>query len=204
MTMQTVGFLALPDTTEQAQALYDEDAADVGFVTNAARLWAYQPDACQALFDLMETAFVRSRLSFRQRGVLVAACASTLGDAYCSLAWGTKLATAADPATAAAVLAGDDSRLSEQEKALAGWARQAVRDPNAATAANVQQLRDAGIDDEQIFAVTLFVALRLAFATVNDALGARPDAGWAARAPVEVREAVTFGRAVEDPMPVQS
>ena len=55
-------------------------------------------------------------------------------------------------------------------------------------------LREAGLDDGQIFAVTTFVALRLAFSTVNDALGAQPDAPLAAALPPEVREAVTFGR----------
>jgi hypothetical protein len=49
-------------------------------------------------------------------------------------------------------------------------------------------------DYEQIFAITAFVALRLAFATVNDALGARPDAQLVAAVPAEVAVAVTYGR----------
>ena len=40
----------------------------------------------------------------------------------------------------------------------------------------------------------LFVALRLAFSTVNDALGAAPDRELTERAPAPVRAAVTFGR----------
>jgi hypothetical protein len=42
----------------------------------------------------------------------------------------------------------------------------------------------------------VFVALRIAFATVNDALGARPDRTLSERAPEAVRAAVTFGRPV--------
>lgn len=34
----------------------------------------------------------------------------------------------------------------------------------------------APFDDGQVFAITTFVALRLAFSTANDALGAQPDA----------------------------
>jgi hypothetical protein len=52
------------------------------------------------------------------------------------------------------------------------------------------------LDDGQIFAITAFVALRLAFSTVNDALGAQPDAQLAQSLPREVREAVTYGRPV--------
>ena len=58
---------------------------------------------------------------------------------------------------------------------LAQWARSVATDPNAIEARDVQRLRDAGFDEAQIFAITTFVALRLAFSTVNDALGARPD-----------------------------
>lgn len=57
-------------------------------------------------------------------------------------------------------------------------------------------MRDAGFDDAQIFAVTLFVALRIAFSTVNDALGTRPDRELGDTVPAPVRDAVTFGRAI--------
>ena len=52
---------------------------------------------------------------------------------------------------------------------------------------------DSGLDDGQIFAITAFVALRLAFSTINDSLGALPDAQLAQSLPAEVREAVTYG-----------
>ena len=51
-------------------------------------------------------------------------------------------------------------------------------DPNATTPADIQELRDCGLDDGQIFAITAFVAFRIAFSTVNDSLGAQPDASW--------------------------
>ncbi len=57
-------------------------------------------------------------------------------------------------------------------------------------------LREAGLDDGQIFAVTAFVALRLAFSTVNDALGAQPDAQLAESQPAQTRQLVTYGRPV--------
>jgi hypothetical protein len=71
--------------------------------------------------------------------------------------------------------------------------------PNATVADDVRPLREAGYDDGQILGITLFVALRVAFATVNDALGARPDAELAAAAPGQVRAAVRFGRPIAGP-----
>ena len=81
-----------------------------------------------------------------------------------------------------------------EQRPRPSWARQVVRDPNGTTAADVQALHDAGYDDAQVLAVTMFVALRLAFSTVNDALGARPDRELVERAPAPVVDAVTFGR----------
>jgi uncharacterized peroxidase-related enzyme len=187
-------FLEEPAVSAEAQALFDEDLADDGFVWNATRLWAHQPDTLRQLFELMSTAFRASGLSFRQRGILVTATASTLGDSYCSLAWGGKLAKASAATLAAGVLTGDDAELTEQEQAIAAWARKVAADPNATSPADVQALRDAGLDDGQIFAITTFVALRLAFSTINDSLGAQPDAQLAQSLPPEVRAAVTYGR----------
>jgi uncharacterized peroxidase-related enzyme len=195
----TGSYLDEPESSPGVQALYDEDLADSGYVWNASRLWAHQPATLEALFELMSQAFRPSGLAFRQRGILVAAAASSLGDSYCSLAWGGKLAGASDPALAAAVLNGTDSGLTDQEKAMAAWARKVARDPNATTPGDVQALRDAGFDDGQVFAITAFVALRLAFSTINDSLGAAPDAELAQSLPAEVREAVAYGRPVAQP-----
>ena len=161
-----------------------------------SRLWAHQPDTLTSLFGLMSQAFNPSGLSLRQRGILVAAAASALGDSYCSLAWGAKLSKASDAAVAAGVLTGSDAGLTDQEKAMAAWARKVARDPNATTPADIQALRDAGLEDGQIFAITTFVALRLAFSTINDSLGAQPDAELAQSLPPGVRDAVTYGRPV--------
>lgn len=74
------------------------------------------------------------------------------------------------------------------------WARQVVRDPNQTTEGQVESLRSAGLGDQTIFEATTFVAMRIAFSTVNDALGAPPDLQLAEDAPEAVRRAVTFGR----------
>ncbi len=129
--------------------------------------------------------------------MLITALASTLGDSYCSLAWGGRLAERSTPETSAGVLTGDDSGLTEDEQALAAWARLVARDPNGTTAADLEPLRAVGYTDAGIVAVTTFVALRLAWATVNDALGLRPDAELGASVPPEVRAAVSYGRPVD-------
>ena len=198
VAMNTIGFLELPSITPEAQALFDEDVAEDGYVMNVTKLWSHNAVLVTNLFDLMGQAVADQDLSFRQRGILVAACASTLGDSYCSLVWGSKLAGVSDPDLAASVIRGTDDGLGDDERALASWARKVARDPNHITAQDVENLRSVGFNDSQIFAITAFTALRLAFSTVNDALGVGPDAALQAAAPGPVVEAIGFGRPIEN------
>ena len=75
------------------------------------------------LFDLITQVGEAGSLTYRQRGILVTALASTLGDSYCSLAWGKNLADEAGPDLAGSILRGDDNGLEPPERALARWAR---------------------------------------------------------------------------------
>lgn len=172
---QGANFLPDPEPSPAVEEFYAEDLQELGYVMNGTRLWGRHPESWEALFGLIGTATEVGGLSFRQRAVLVTATAATIRDSYCSMAWGSKFATKAGPETAAGILRGDDSGLDPQERALAAWARRVASDPNATTADDVQELRDAGFIDLQIFAITVFVAARLAFSTVNDALGSTPD-----------------------------
>ena len=187
-------FLPDPEPDEAVEASYAEDREELGYVMNASRLWGWDTQAWEALFGVIGRATELGELSFRQRGILVAATAASIGDSYCSMAWGNKLATKAGAQVAADVLLGLDTGLTDPERALATWARKVAGDPNGTTPDDVQALRDAGFTDRQVFAITVFVAARQAFSTVNDALGASPDAELVASLPEEVREAVTYGR----------
>jgi hypothetical protein len=46
--------------------------------------------------------------------------------------------------------------------------------------------------------MTVYVALRLAFSTINDALGARPDSAFRSSAPKAVLDAVDYGRPIDE------
>ncbi len=194
---RSAGFLAAAPNTPEAQRLFDNDLQGDGYVSNVSRLWAHLPAALDGLSDLMGEVTRAGSLTLAQRSVLVTATASALGDSYCSLAWGKKLAAAAGPDVAAAVIRGGTDGLDEPGQALARWARLVATDPNAIDADDVEALREAGFDDQRIFALTAYVALRLAFSSVNDALGARPDGELGATTPEPVRAAVSFGRPVD-------
>ena len=192
--IDSTGFLEPPAPTAEAQLLYDYDVERLGFVLNLSSLWGHHPALYVGLSDLIDHSARAAGLTTRQRAVLITSCASALGDSYCSMAWGRRLAQAAGADVAADVVRGADDGLDPAEQALARWARTMTRQPSSTEAKDLQPLRDARFSDPQIFAITVYVASRLAFAFVNDALGARPDAELCAITPAPVRDAVTFGR----------
>jgi len=69
-----------------------------------------------------------------------------------------------------------------------------VAAPGETNEADVERLRSVGLDDQTIFEATAFIALRLAFSTINGALGAAPDRQLANAAPQLIRAAVVYGR----------
>jgi hypothetical protein len=188
-------FIDEPAPSPERQAFYEDDIKDLGYVMNLTRAWAWIPAIKGGLSGLLDQAGRVGDLSYRDKGILITAMASRMGDSYCSLAWGTRLAAAVDPATAAAVISGQPGvSMTVRDVALASWARKLAADPNSTTQDDVDDLRAAGLSDQQIVAVTAYVALRVAFSTVNDAIGAAPDHERAEAAPPEVVSAISFGR----------
>jgi uncharacterized peroxidase-related enzyme len=195
-------FLGEPPQSTERDVAFDEDRQADGYVNNVTRLWCWRLDLANAFVALRSDLMRSSALTDRDWAVLVTSTASELKDSYCSLAWGVRLAKLTDEATAARMLANESAAdLSEREAALGEWARQVVRDPNATTQADIDRLRELGLEDREIFEATAFIAFRLAFSTINDALGALPDKQLADGAPGLVRDAVDYGRA---PSPVPS
>ncbi len=188
-------FLREAPGSEAKEAAFAADRDADGYVNNWTRLWCWRPDLLVAFRDLRTGLMGASALTDRDWAVLVTTTAAERNDSYCSLAWGTRLAKLTDDATAAQVIAGAPApALSQREAALADWARQVVRDPNATTESDIARLREVGLGDQEIFEATAFVAFRLAFSVINDALGAAPDKELADAAPAEVRAAVDYGR----------
>ena len=191
-------FIDTPAATAATSALYEGNAKSQGFVMNLTRAWAWRPDVYEGFTALRNQLTSQSTLSKREQAVIVCATAAELGDSYCSLAWGKTLAQEAGADAATAVIGGKENEtLAVRDRALARWARQVVADPNATGQADVDLLREAGFSDREIFEATVFIAFRLAFSTVNDALGIAPDWQVAAAVPAQVRESVNFGRSPE-------
>ena len=188
-------FLSDAPLTDEARSWLAHAKAEEGYIANHTRLWAWRPDMDREFLDLRMRLLESTSLSERERALVVSAAVSAIGDSYCSIAWGSKLAELMGGSDASLVVQQrDPEKLTAREKALVRWVRQVARDPNATTKGDVDLLRAAGLDDRSIFEVTLLAAFRLAFSVVNDALGASPDQELLDKAPPELKAAVTYGR----------
>ena len=188
-------FLEDPPQTDEVETAFQADRDEDGFVNNATRLWAWRPGLFDEFSELRTKLMDSSSLTDRDWALLVTGSVSERGDSYCALAWGPRLAELSDVDIAAQVLAGVPApALSAREAAMVDWARKVVRDPNATTSEDVARLREVGLGDREILEATVYIAFRLALASVNDALGAAPDRQLAEAAPDPIRRAVTYGR----------
>ena len=188
-------FLHPAPDSEATASLYQSDIYERGHVMNLTRVWAWGPEVSEGFSVLRNQLTSNSSLSPRELAVIVCATAASVGDSYCALAWGTVLASRADAETAAAVLQhAEDADLTPRDNALRTWARKVVGNPTTTTPQDVQALRDASFTEREIFEATAFIAFRIAFSTVNGALGAQPDWQVAEAAPPPVRSAVQYGR----------
>jgi uncharacterized peroxidase-related enzyme len=186
-----------PVVDDVVRAMYDEDLANDGYISNHTRAWAHRPDICQGFRDLRVQLGGQMTLSQAELAVVIAATVAEAADPYCSLAWGKNLSEATNEQVAADVLRGESpAELSDRESALAAWTRSVVRDPSTTSPREVERLKAAGFSDRDIAEVTMLIAFRIAFSTVNAALGAAPDRQLAERVPGPVRDAVDYGRPV--------
>jgi len=188
-------FIEPPPSSPGVESVYASAEKSQGFRMNLAAAWAWRPDVFDRFAALRTTLVSESTLSKRDQAVLICATAASIQDAYCSLAWGKTLAQEAGPAAAAAVVRGvEDPALTARDRALAQWARMVASAPNTTRRQDVDALRAEGFSDREVFEITAFIAFRLAFSTVNDALGIAPDWQLADAAPEPLRNAVRFGR----------
>ena len=184
------------EATGPVAEMYDTDRGVFGYLPNFARAFSARPGVYAAWRAL--NGAVKANMDPRRYELATLAAARELRSSYCALAHGSVLLDRdlASPEDVIAVATGGPApALDETDRAVAEVAAKVARDATGVTADDVERLRGLGLKDDEIVDVVLAAAVRCFFSKTLDALGAEPDARYAALAP-DVRDALTVGRPI--------
>ncbi len=184
-----------PKTAEgDVLAMYERQQQHWGYVPNYAKSFSHRPEVMARWGRLL--AEIRRPLDDRTFELVTFAAAIELRHTSCSLAHGKELTRFFDHEQIRAIAAGNElDFLEPAEREMYRFARLVARDAAAITPADVQRLKDAGLDDATIFDVAATAAGRAFFTKVLDAVGSMPDASLGRIDPV-LRVPLTVGHPI--------
>jgi uncharacterized peroxidase-related enzyme len=164
-------------------------------VPNSTAAWATRPGILEGWQRL--SAAIRESMDLRRYELATLAAARRLRSSYCMLAHGGILAEKFFAPDDVRRLAVDHhaAGLEPVDVAVMDLAEKVADDATSVTRADVDRLRELGLDDGEIVSVVAAAAARCFFSKSLDALGVQPDASYASVEP-ELREALVVGRPI--------
>jgi uncharacterized peroxidase-related enzyme len=199
--------VAFIDTVPVAEArgevdkMYRDTQARLGYVPNYAKVFSHRPEVMEAWAQLQKS--IKTSMDLRRYELVTFAAARALRSSYCSLAHGAVLKSrflSAEELTR--IARSEPSPLDDRDRAIMAFAEKVVRQADGITREDVQELRDLGLGDPEIFDVAAAAAARCFFSKTLDAMGAEPDASYRTLGE-DLARALTVGRAISE-SPVES
>ena len=178
LSRQIVVFISTRPTrdSEAAFAAYVDSQRDAwGFVPDYTGCFAARPDVATAWIALASA--VRTTMERRRFELVTIASARARGSAYCTAAHAKLLIDACRDEPTLRELATDPGggQLTPVDAAVYRFAAKVATAPASVEQGDVDDLRALDLVDSEIAEVVYAVGVRLFFATVLDALGARVD-----------------------------
>ena len=185
------------EATGAVAKMYETDREVFGELPNLTRAFSLHPEVYAAWRQL--NGAIKADMDLRRYELATLAAARRLRSSYCALAHGTILAKQfmAPDAVREAMNDHRAAGLDEVDVAVMDLADKVAADATAVEPADIDRLRALGLDDREISGVVLAATARCFFSKTLDALGAEPDAKYAAMEPAALREALTVGRPIE-------
>ena len=174
--------------------MYERQQRHWGYVPNYAKSFSHRPEVMARWGRLL--AEIRRPLDDRTFELVTFAAAVELRHTSCALAHGKALTHFFSHDEIRAIAANEDlGFLGDAEREMVRFARLVARDAAAVTAADVQRLKDCGVDDGAVFDIAATAAGRAFFTKVLDAVGSMPDASLGGIA-ADLRGPLTVGHPV--------
>ena len=186
------------EAADPVKELYDRELAGQGYVSNYTRAFSRRPEVL-AGWQALKNA-ITSGMDPRLYELATVAAATAIRSSYCSLVHGQILATSYyQPDTVASIAANETAgalgALDAADAAVVRCARKVAMEADKVTQEDIDELRDLGFSDDDIYNVILAAAARCFFSKVLDATGTLPDAALR-EMPEQLRSALTVGREI--------
>jgi uncharacterized peroxidase-related enzyme len=177
------------------QGFFDRNRAPAGHVPNYVKTFAARPAVYDAWKQLAGA--IRASMDQRRYELVTLAVATALKSSYCSLAHGQILADKFYTSEEVAALV-EEPAVDPVDRAVMAFAVKVALSADSITQEDVDELKAAGLGDDDVLDVTLAAAARCFFSKTLDATGTPPDAAFNTL-PETLRKVLTVGRPIERP-----
>jgi alkylhydroperoxidase family enzyme len=187
------------EATGAVQEMYETDRAVFGDLPNLTQAFSLRPEVYAAWRQLNGS--IKAGMDLRRYELATLAAARRLRSSYCALAHGSVLLNNAflTPDALRGLMEEDGTStgdLASVDVAVMDLADKVADDATSISQADVDRLRAHGLSDTDILDIVLTAAARCFFSKALDALGAAPDAKYAAALDPALRDALTVGRPI--------
>jgi uncharacterized peroxidase-related enzyme len=167
----------LDDAEGAVREMYERQQGAWGYVPNYAKSFSHRPEVMARWGKLL--AELRRPMDDRTFELITFAAAHEMKHTSCSLAHGNALTPFFSNEEICAIANQQPvESVTEAEHEMMRFSRKVARDASTITEADVQRLKDHGLNDADVFDVAATAAGRAFFTKVLDAVGSLPDAGF--------------------------
>jgi uncharacterized peroxidase-related enzyme len=167
----------LEEAEGAVREMYERQQGAWGYVPNYAKSFSHRPEVMARWGKLL--AELRRPMDDRTFELITFAAAHEMKHTSCSLAHGNALTPFFSNEEICAIANQQPvESVTEAEHEMMRFSRKVARDASTITEADVQRLKDHGLNDADVFDVAATAAGRAFFTKVLDAVGSLPDAGF--------------------------
>jgi uncharacterized peroxidase-related enzyme len=192
--MAFIDTIPASEADDEVRAMFERQQAHYGYLPNYAKVFCHRPEVMRLWAQLQSG--IKRHMDKRRFELITFASAHALRSTLCSLAHGRALTEFFSSEDVQAMARGEAPQsLSAAEAAMLVFVRKVSRDASDVTRTDIQQLKQHGFTDAEIFDITAAAAARAFWTKMIESLGVETDAPFRAMSP-EFTKALTAGRPI--------
>jgi len=172
--MAFIKTIAPGEATDEVRAMYARQEAHWGFVPNYAKVFCHRPEI-MGLWAQLQIG-IKRHMTKRRFEIVTFVSAIALRSTLCSLGHGRALTEFIPEADVLALARGEaPASLTPAELAMVSFARKVASDAPSVEARDVEELKQHGFTDGEVFDIASAAAARAFWTKLIESLGVEPE-----------------------------